>query len=103
MPYIKAENRPAVENFIDGIVDHLVNEDTEDSRAGILNYTISSIISRYLQAEGVSYNRLNSLIGVLECAKLEIYRKVAVPYERNKCIMNGEVFPKQDILHEKQD
>lgn len=92
MPYIKAENRPHVEDYIDGIVDHLINEDTEDSRAGILNYTITSIIARYLQAEGISYNRLNSMIGVLECIKLELYRRLAAPYEDEKCKTNGDVF-----------
>jgi hypothetical protein len=32
------------------------------------------------------------MIGVLECAKLELYRRVAAPYEDAKCEDNGDVY-----------
>ena len=92
MPYIKAENRLPLDEAIDAIVNHLLTEDTEDSRAGILNYTVSSIIARYLEAQGISYNRLNSMVGVVECIKLELYRRLAAPYEDKKVEENGDVF-----------
>ena len=59
--------------------------------AGELNYAISYIIHNYLKKSGVSYTKLNEVIGVLECAKLELYRKVAAPYEDEKQAENGSV------------
>ncbi len=38
------------------------------------------------------YSKINSLIGVLECAKLELYRRVAAPYENDKIDENGDVY-----------
>jgi len=40
--------------------------------------------------------QINEVIGVLECAKLELYRRVAAPYEERKRIENGEVYA---VLH----
>ena len=36
--------------------------------------------------------KLIPLIGVLECAKLELYRRVAAPYEDDKIDENGDVY-----------
>ena len=40
----------------------------------------------------VRYSKINALIGVLECAKLELYRRVAAPYENDKIDENGDVY-----------
>jgi hypothetical protein len=45
-----------------------------------------------LKAHGTNYALLNELIGVLECAKLELYRRVASPYEDEKIQSNGDVY-----------
>ncbi len=58
---------------------------------GELNFTITNIIHTYLLETGVSYTRINDVIGVLECAKLELYRQIAVPYEDLKKKENGSV------------
>ena len=34
------------------------------------------------------------VIGALECAKLELYRRIAAPYEDTKIQENGEVYTK---------
>ena len=61
--------------------------------AGELNYAISRLIDAYLHRHGgIRYAEINEVIGVLECAKLELYRRVAVPYEERKRIENGEVY-----------
>lgn len=92
MPYIRAESRDTLDEAIEALVDVILHENTEDSRAGLINYTISTLIARYLEQEGMTYNRLNSMIGALECAKLEIYRRLAAPYEDKKIEENGDVF-----------
>ena len=60
---------------------------------GSLNFTITRLCDQYICARGgVSYTLLNEVIGVLECAKLELYRRVAAPYEDKKLQANGDVY-----------
>jgi len=59
---------------------------------GELNYAITTTVDRFLDQDGVSYASLNAAIGVLECAKLELYRRVAAPYEDTKKEENGDVY-----------
>lgn len=56
---------------------------------GQLNYTITKIVHDYIEKHTLCYATINEVIGVLECAKLELYRMVAVPYENRKRHDNG--------------
>ena len=61
--------------------------------AGELNYTLTEEVQDYIKrAGGLNYQNLNEVIGVLECVKLELYRRVAAPYEDQKCHDNGDVY-----------
>ena len=62
------------------------------ANAGALNYCFTKIIDDYLVANGLSYSRINEVIGALECCKLELYRRVAAPYEETKIEANGDVY-----------
>lgn len=59
--------------------------------AGELNYLFTKIADEYL-TRGKNYQRMNDVIGALEGAKLELYRRVAAPYEDTKIIQNGDVY-----------
>lgn len=60
---------------------------------GDLNFQIACLVDDFLaEAGGVSYTNINTVIGVLECAKLEVYRRLAAGYEDAKNMENGEVF-----------
>lgn len=59
---------------------------------GELNYCITRLVDAYIVREGLSYATINAAIGVLECAKLELYRRLAAPYENGKCEQNGDVY-----------
>ena len=87
MPYIKLKDREALdETRIDEI-------HTNPANPGQLNYKISGIIDQYLSdLSGPSYSNYNDVIGVLECIKLELYRRFVGPYEDQKLSENGEVF-----------
>ena len=39
-----------------------------------------------------NYARFNEMIGVLECCKLELYRRVISNYEDKKMRQNGDVY-----------
>lgn len=65
----------------------------EPITAGELNYAITMLCNNYLKHRGEkSYTTLNEVVGVLECAKQELYRRLAVPYEEKKCQQNGDVY-----------
>lgn len=62
---------------------------------GALNYLITRLVSRYVHDVGLDYDAINDVIGVLECAKAEFYRRVAAPYEDKKREANGDVYPEE--------
>jgi len=94
MPYIKDEDRQAFDHFIEQLCEEL---EVEDFKAGEINYIISRIMNQALRGK-LNYAKINELIGVLECAKLELYRRVAAPYEDTKIRDNGEVYDAPAIL-----
>ena len=61
---------------------------------GELNYVITSLILLWLkQRIRVSYQWINAVMGVLECTKLELYRRMVALYEDDKKEDNGDVYP----------
>ena len=80
MPYIKQERREALR----------AGEKPRDP--GELNYAITVLADSYLKEKGLNYAHLNEVIGALDCAKLELYRRVAAPYEDEKITQNGDVY-----------
>ena len=93
MPYIRQEKRSEIESELDQLIIKLLESESDVGIAGRLNYLISSITGAILNNdERVSYARINELIGALECAKLELYRRIAAPYEDDKSRLNGDVY-----------
>jgi len=82
MPYVTKRDRPRLDDGGDA--------DTP----GELNYIITKKVDSYLTRKGVNYANLNEIIGVLECAKLEFYRRIVANYEDSKIenIENGDVY-----------
>ena len=58
--------------------------------SGELNYVITRIVAGVTRV-GMKYERINAAIGVLECVKLELYRRLVVPYEQTKIQENCDV------------
>lgn len=82
MPYIKQEFRVAVRP----------TSQSAPVIAGDLNFQITTLLITYIHQHGKSYNTLNEIVGALECAKLELYRRVVAPYEDEKIKVNGDVY-----------
>lgn len=87
MPYIKEEQREALER------SGVSQLPTYIADAGTLNYLITRLVINYVKSHYLSYETINSVMGALEGAKAEFYRRVAAPYEDTKIATNGEVYP----------
>ena len=84
MPYIKEDKR---RNFKYGL------QNLSPKNAGELNFVLTEICNRFLKDGGqISYQALNDVLGALEGAKQELYRRVVSPYEDAKRDENGEVY-----------
>ena len=85
MPYIKKNRRrelSAPSNLTMGVAQDV----------GELNYQITCLVDNFISRKRLKYSEINSVIGVLECAKMELYRRIAAPYEDEKCKENGDVY-----------
>ena len=81
MPYLKKEDQ-----------HNGLQPEMAITTPGELNYSLTQACLNYLRQGPVCYERLNAVIGALESAKLEMYRRVVVPYEETKLKENGDVY-----------
>ena len=81
MPYISQARRKILsEGFV------------HPATAGELNYKLTQVCLEYCRYN-LGYAGINDVVGALECTKLEFYRRLAAPYEDQKIIQNGDVYP----------
>lgn len=85
MPYIPSEQRPAITSALSELPGKL--------SAGQLNFLFTQLADQYIRDNGLSYATLNDMVGALECCKLELYRRIAAPYEDVKIAKNGDAYP----------
>jgi len=60
--------------------------------SGELNYLITDLCKHFIKQHGSKYSTYNDVIGVLECSKQELYRRVVSLYEDEKRLINGDVY-----------
>lgn len=80
MPYVKDNIRGSLES---GAVI---------GTSGNLNYLITRLLIRYWTNSAKNYQAINDIMGALEGAQQEFYRRVAIPYEESKIRENGDVY-----------
>ncbi len=89
MPYIDQSKRSVFANEI-------MNLGTKFEAYGVtpgdLNYLISKICKEYIDCKGENYTHYNDIVGVLENAKLEVYRRLISVYEDKKITENGDIY-----------
>jgi len=82
MPYIKPERREA-----------LATDYAAPINAGELTYQIQQLLKEYIELKGLRYAILAECLGSLEGAKIDLTERVLKPYEMQKCLDNGDVWP----------
>lgn len=84
MPYIEKARREALQHYLEAL--------PKAQSAGELNYVLTQICRDFLARSKASYADHNEIIGVLESAKLEFYRRAVAGYEDGKIDTNGDVY-----------
>ena len=85
MPYIPEERRREFDKF------HVSKLAQEIENCGELNYVITHIILDYVFFHGEKYQSYNDILGALDGARLELYRRHIASYEDKKIAENGDV------------
>ncbi len=80
MPYIEQDRRSELQ------------EGNEPLTPGELSYAITRLLLAYVGTLGTKYQTYNDVLGALEGAKLEFYRRRVAPYEDWKAHVNGDVY-----------
>lgn len=73
MPYVPNSER---QKSNDGVLPN----------AGVLNYTVHQLIDEYFKQNGRNYQTINDVIGVMDCVKMELYRRMVSEYEEIKIL-----------------
>jgi len=82
MPYINPDRA-------DYLSDKIYELSRNIHNLGELNYVITKLL---LSEAPAIYSDFAALIGTLECAQLEFYRRAVAPYEDKKRAENGDVY-----------
>ena len=96
MPYIKKQLRKEYDKVLKDIDSIYI------ANAGELNYLITNICLIYLIEQGINYENLNTVEGVLSKVKNEINVRISDHYEKKKRNENGDLdlFKKIDNILE---
>ena len=77
MPYITTEQK--------------VYAEFDPRNAGELNFAFTKLMKNYFDRKP-NYQTINDILGALEGAKHEFYRRVVFDYEDGKIKINGDVY-----------
>jgi hypothetical protein len=87
LPYIRPESRPKYEKQLTELIAIFKSLPPEEVD-GEMNYVITKILR---EVYPLRYFHINRAVGVLECVKLEYYRRIAAPYEDKKIQESGDI------------
>lgn len=82
MPYIPPLSRVPIDAAL---------EQLPPLTAGGLAYLITRAIHRHLKVAGWNFAAFATVVGVVVCCVLELYRRTIAPYETEKLRENGDV------------
>lgn len=100
MPYIQEKDR---EKMALTAMKSLAIDSLQGGKLvpGNLNFIFSTIIGHILEETGgLSYTSMNNLVGVLDCVKMELYRRLTAPYEDLKIMQNTDVKEFKKLLND---
>ena len=90
MTYIQKNDRVLYDQLITSLSKAVKVGGGTDNLAGQLNYVITKLL-KSVYGEKINYKSHNEIIGMLDCCKMEWYRRQTSPYEDEKIKTNGDV------------
>ena len=86
MPYIQGWRREQLDRRAGVIAGNIAGS------IGELTYVLTKAAVDYLDGVDLTFAEASAVVAAFECAKLEFYRRVLVPYEEQKRALNGDVY-----------
>jgi len=75
---------------------YIPQEDRDDDcyweSPGQLAFHVTNVCQDFIKAKKPSYLTFALVVGVLVLSIFELWRRVIKPYEKKKCVENGDVF-----------
>ncbi|KKM90271.1 hypothetical protein LCGC14_1240310 [marine sediment metagenome] len=92
MPYIKKEERPAIDAHVEALAKLLNTMSRKEplELMGRANYTITTLLLKLFDQR--KYAHMSCARAVVSDVKEEWYRRRMVPYEEEKIEENGDVY-----------
>lgn len=91
MPYITKDQRQDLDGQIKALA-HIIKQGEAEDYEGEMNYIITNLLCQVMKPkDGWRYKWINRAIGVLECVKLEFYRRLVANYEVKAIAKNGDI------------
>lgn len=94
MPYIKQEDRQKIASEVEcacyGNLLDVVEYNNIDN-GGDMQYAIAVMIKNFMKRKGLNYQHCQDIMGALDGASKEFYRRTVAPYEDSKIEENGDV------------
>lgn len=78
--------------YISQLARSEIKEGWAVTSSGELNYQITNMVKAYMETKGLNYQTINDILGALDGASKEFYRRVAAPYEDLAIERNGDVY-----------
>jgi len=85
MPYIAEEQRVHFRELDKSLMEARINT------AGELQYVIALAIAQFMSDKPARYQQMNDVMGALNGANLEFYRRHVAPYEDYCIRKNGDI------------
>jgi len=87
MPYVTPDDRKWIDPIIDKLVEELRNGIVTK---GCMNYIVTRLMLAFVGTDP-RYADYSDAVAVVECVKLELYRRHVAPYEDVQREKNGDV------------
>jgi len=92
MPYIEKKDRKDFDNRIKGLAGIIRNK-------GEMNYVISELVGQWIVANQLyNYEGISNAISAVHDAEIELNRRILMPYEVNKILVNEDLDSFKAIL-----
>lgn len=89
MPYINNYRREKFKNFTDHMIE-IIKE--HDPSSGDMNYLMCTFLREFIDLKGETYDRYNTVMGIISGVDKEFYRRKIAKYEDGAIGRNSDIF-----------